>query len=77
LPQNLGFLLTLTRQQRGGSEIYSKARAPDGDMFILAQVGVGRDVVILVAFVAFHRAHVDEASSFDRIAALLNGPLAD
>ena len=58
--------------QRRLSEVHPEARAPDRDVFVLVQVGVCRNVVVLVSFVALHGTEVDEASLFDGVIAFVN-----
>jgi hypothetical protein len=44
------------RGQRSLSEINAEARAPDRDILVFVQVGICRDVVVLIPLIAFHRA---------------------
>ena len=60
------------RAQPGLIEVNAKARAPDGDVFEPIQVGIGRDVVVLLALIAFHGAQVNEAGLLDGIVAFFN-----
>jgi len=58
--------------QSSAAEIHAEACAPDLNRPILIQVGVGGNVVILVADIAFHRTEIDEARLFDRVVAFFH-----
>ena len=57
--------------QSCGPKVYTKACAPDRNRAIFIQVGVGGNVVILVADVALYAAEIDETRLFDQVIALL------
>jgi len=51
----------LCREQRSSGEVDAKTLTPDGDSTILGEVNVRRQLVILIANVAFNAAEIDKA----------------
>lgn len=62
------------RIEPGLAEVDAETGAPDRDILKFAQVGVRRNVIVLIAFIAFHRAEIDETGLFERVAAVFDFP---
>src|SRR6266542_4756741 len=71
VPRGEKFFSTLRRRERCGGEVDAETCAPNANRLVLAQVRVRREVVVLVALVAFQRAEIDEARLFHGVVAFL------
>ena len=54
------------------AKVHAEPGAPNRDVLVFAEVGVFRDLVVLIAAITFHRPKIDEAGLLDGVVACVD-----